>query len=79
MEASNATSTIILLGAIFLGFIVIISMIKIVPQRSAFIVERLGKYMGTLTAGFNILIPFIDKIRYRHTLKEQAIDRKSVV
>lgn len=74
MEASNATSTIILIGAIFLGFIVILSMIKIVPQRSAFIVERLGKYRGTLIAGFNILIPFIDRIRYRHTLKEQAID-----
>ena len=54
-------------------------MIKIVPQRSAFIVERLGKYMGTLTAGFNILIPFIDKIRYRHTLKEQAIDVASQI
>ncbi len=74
MEASSATSTIILLGAIFLGFIVILSMIKIVPQRSAFIVERLGKYRGTLIAGFNILIPFIDRIRYKHTLKEQAID-----
>ncbi|MBM3419737.1 MAG: paraslipin [Bacteroidetes bacterium] len=72
-------STIILLGAIFLGFIVILSMIKIVPQRSAFIVERLGKYRSTLTAGFNILIPFIDRIRYRHTLKEQAIDVASQI
>lgn len=72
-------STIILLGAIFLGFIVILSMIKIVPQRSAVIVERLGKYRGTLTAGFNVLIPFIDRIRYRHTLKEQAIDVASQI
>jgi regulator of protease activity HflC (stomatin/prohibitin superfamily) len=49
-------------------------MVKVVPQRTAIIVERLGKYRATFTAGFQILIPFIDKIRYRHTLKEQAID-----
>jgi regulator of protease activity HflC (stomatin/prohibitin superfamily) len=61
-------------GVIFLGFILIASMIKIVPQRTAIIVERLGKYRATFTAGFQILIPFIDKVRYRHTLKEQAID-----
>jgi regulator of protease activity HflC (stomatin/prohibitin superfamily) len=72
MEGSS--STIILIGVIILGFILIASMIKVVPQRTAIIVERLGKYRATFTAGFQILIPFIDKIRYRHTLKEQAID-----
>ncbi len=72
MEGSS--TTFILVGIIFLGFILIISMIKIVPQRTAIIVERLGKYRATFTAGFQILIPFIDKVRYRHTLKEQAID-----
>jgi regulator of protease activity HflC (stomatin/prohibitin superfamily) len=72
MEGSS--STIILLGLIFLGFILIASMIRIVPQRTAIIVERLGKYRATFTAGFQILIPFIDKVRYKHTLKEQAID-----
>jgi len=72
MEGSS--STFILIGVIFLGFILIASMIKIVPQRTAIIVERLGKYRATFTAGFQILIPFIDKVRYRHTLKEQAID-----
>ncbi|HLN55397.1 MAG TPA: stomatin-like protein [Bacteroidales bacterium] len=72
MEGSS--TTIILIGLIFLGFILIASMIKIVPQRTAIIVERLGKYRATFTAGFQILIPFIDKVRYRHTLKEQAID-----
>jgi regulator of protease activity HflC (stomatin/prohibitin superfamily) len=61
-------------GVIFLGFLLIMSMIKIVPQRTAIIVERLGKYRATFSAGFQILIPFIDKVRYRHTLKEQAID-----
>lgn len=57
-----------------MGFILIMSMIKIVPQRTAIIVERLGKYRGTFTAGFQLIIPFLDKVRYRHTLKEQAID-----
>ncbi len=72
MEGSS--STLILVGVIFLGFILISSMIKIVPQRTAIVIERLGKYKATFTAGFQILIPFIDKVRYRHTLKEQAID-----
>ena len=72
MEGSS--TTFILIGVIFLGFILIISMIKIVPQRTAIIVERLGKYRATYTAGFQLLIPFFDKVRYRHTLKEQAID-----
>ena len=70
----GSSSTFILVGVIFLGFIFIASMIKIVPQRTAIIVERLGKYRGTFTAGFQVIIPFFDKVRYRHTLKEQAID-----
>jgi regulator of protease activity HflC (stomatin/prohibitin superfamily) len=77
MEGSS--STFILVGIIFLGFILLASMIKIVPQRTAIIVERLGKYRATFSAGFQILIPFIDKVRYRHTLKEQAIDVPSQV
>jgi regulator of protease activity HflC (stomatin/prohibitin superfamily) len=72
--AVSNSSTIILVGIIILAFILIASMVKVVPQRTAIIVERLGKYRATFTAGFQILIPFIDKIRYRHTLKEQAID-----
>jgi len=46
----------------------------VVPQQSAYVVERLGRYYATLNAGFHILLPFIDIIRYRHSLKEQAID-----
>ena len=74
MAASNSSTTFILIGVVLLTFILISSMVKVVPQRTAIIVERLGKYRATFTAGFQILIPFIDKIRYRHTLKEQAID-----
>jgi regulator of protease activity HflC (stomatin/prohibitin superfamily) len=48
--------------------------IRIVPQQTVFIVERLGRYHATLTAGLNVIIPFVDRIQYRHTLKEQAID-----
>ncbi|WP_219999429.1 stomatin-like protein [Nitrospira lenta] len=46
----------------------------VVPQQSAYVVERLGKYSATLDAGFHILLPFIDNIRYKHSLKETAID-----
>jgi regulator of protease activity HflC (stomatin/prohibitin superfamily) len=46
----------------------------VVPQQSAFVVENLGKYSRTLQAGFHILIPFIERPAYKHTLKEQAVD-----
>ena len=46
----------------------------VVPQQSAYVVERLGKYSDTLNAGFHILLPFVDSIRYRHSLKETAVD-----
>ncbi|MBQ5459891.1 MAG: paraslipin [Rhodocyclaceae bacterium] len=55
-------------------FIVLSNVVRIVPQRSAYIVERLGKYSRTLEAGFHILVPFIDRIAYRHSLKEEAFD-----
>lgn len=67
-------------GLIFFGIVALIVLVAIlktaviVPQKTAYIVERLGKYRCTLDAGFHILVPFIDHIAYRHTLKEQAID-----
>lgn len=48
--------------------------IRIVPQRTAFVVERLGKYSRTLDAGFYVLVPFLDKVAYKRSLKEEAID-----
>ncbi len=48
--------------------------LTIVPQKQAYIIERLGKYANTLGAGLHILIPFVDRIAYKHTTKEQAID-----
>ncbi len=46
----------------------------VVPQQSAYVIERLGRYSGTLDAGFHILLPFVDVIRYKHSLKENALD-----
>ncbi|MFT6166252.1 MAG: regulator of protease activity HflC (stomatin/prohibitin superfamily) [Vicingaceae bacterium] len=66
--------TIILIGLIIVLIFLFISTIKIVPQRSAFVIERFGKYRDTLTAGFHIIIPFMDRVAYKHTLKEQVID-----
>ena len=57
-----------------LAIIVIINTAVVVPQQNAYIIESLGKYSRTLTAGFNILVPFIERVAYRHTLKEHAID-----
>jgi|TARA_B110000483_G_scaffold192258_1_gene228559 regulator of protease activity HflC (stomatin/prohibitin superfamily) len=63
-----------LVAALVLLVVVLKSIIRIVPQNSALIVERLGKYHVTLEAGFHMLVPFIDKVAYRHSLKEFAID-----
>ncbi|OPX29583.1 MAG: paraslipin [Gemmatimonadaceae bacterium 4484_173] len=54
--------------------IILFKTARVVPQKSAFVVERLGKYSKTLEAGFHILVPFIDKVRYKLSLKEVAID-----
>ncbi|MDX2266541.1 MAG: SPFH domain-containing protein [Bryobacter sp.] len=65
---------IAVLALAVLFFIVLARTAVVVPQQSAFIVERLGRFSGVLSAGFHILVPFVDVIRYKHTLKEQAID-----
>ncbi len=65
-----------ILAGIF-GFIVLISLfrsVRVVPARTALVVERLGKYSRTLNAGLHVLIPFLEKVRYKHNLKEVAID-----
>ncbi len=62
---------------ILLAIIVLVVLAKtaiVVPQQSAYVVERLGRYSGTLGAGFHILVPFFDVIRYKHSLKENAVD-----
>jgi regulator of protease activity HflC (stomatin/prohibitin superfamily) len=66
-----------MIAALVLAFVVIITIAKtavVVPQQSAYVVERLGRYSSTLGAGFHLLVPFLDVIRYRHSLKEDAMD-----
>ena len=66
--------TIILIAIIVFALVLFFKTIRIVPQKTAMIVEKLGKYSRTLEAGFHILVPFLDKVSYKHTLKEQAVD-----
>jgi regulator of protease activity HflC (stomatin/prohibitin superfamily) len=65
---------IITAGIAILVIITLINTARIVPQKSACIVERLGKYSRTLNAGFHILYPFLDRVAYKHSLKEVAVD-----
>ena len=53
--------------------------VKVVPQQHAWIRERLGKYAGTLTPGMNLIIPFVDRVAYKHSLKEIPLDVPSQV
>ena len=62
-----------------LAVIFIARTVKVVPQQSAWVVERLGKYHATLNPGLNFLMPFIDKVAYRHSLKEIPLDVPSQV
>jgi regulator of protease activity HflC (stomatin/prohibitin superfamily) len=64
---------VVVVAAIFAMFVVS-RIARVVPQQQAWVVERLGKYHGTLHAGFHILVPFMDSVRYRHSLKEVALD-----
>jgi regulator of protease activity HflC (stomatin/prohibitin superfamily) len=66
-----------LLALLVLTFLVLIIVAKtavVVPQQSAYVVERLGRFHAILNAGFHVLLPFVDAIRYRHSLKETAVD-----
>ena len=58
----------------FLAFLAVVKGVKFVPQQQVWIVERMGQYRASMEAGLNFLIPFIDNISYRHSLKEEAVD-----
>ncbi|HSN91036.1 MAG TPA: stomatin-like protein [Anaeromyxobacteraceae bacterium] len=73
MDFLNATVVIAVVVAVFVLFVVVKTAV-VVPQQNAYVVERLGRFNSVLDAGFHILFPFLDVIRYRHTLKEQALD-----
>src|ERR1041384_3796273 len=68
-----ATLYVVLVIAI-LVVIVLAKTATVVPQQSAYVVETLGRYSRTIQAGFHILVPFVERIAYKHTLKEDALD-----
>jgi len=72
MELSGALVVFIVLAILVL--IIIAKTAVVVPQQSAYVVERLGRFSGVMLAGFHMLVPFFDVIRYRHSLKETAVD-----
>jgi regulator of protease activity HflC (stomatin/prohibitin superfamily) len=67
-------TSIFFIALALVAFITILRTAVVVPQQSAYVVERLGRFHGVLQAGFHVLLPFVDSIRYRHSLKEVAID-----
>jgi len=73
MDNVSVGLVIALVLAVF-AIIVVVKTAVVVPQQNAFVVERLGKFNAVLDAGFHILLPFVDAIRYKQLLKEQAID-----
>jgi regulator of protease activity HflC (stomatin/prohibitin superfamily) len=72
--SSSIALLIIVVAAIF-----VVRSLKVVPQQHAWVVERLGKYHSTLTPGLNILIPFVDRVAYKHSLKEIPLDVPSQI
>jgi len=62
------------LAIAFIAFLMVWNGIKLVPQQSAWVVERLGRFNQTMLAGLHFIIPFVDKVAYRHSLKENAVD-----
>ena len=74
MESTTLFGLIVAGALAILIIVVIAKTAVVVPQQSAYVVETLGRYSNTMRAGFHILVPFIQRVAYRHTLKEQAVD-----
>lgn len=66
--------TIAVIGVVIFAIVLVARTATVVPQQSAYVIENLGKYSRTLRAGFHILVPFIERVAYKHSLKEIAID-----
>jgi len=64
---------------LIIAVIFVFKSVKVVPQQHAWVIERLGKYNGTLTPGLSFLMPFIDRVAYKHLLKEVPLDIPSQV
>jgi regulator of protease activity HflC (stomatin/prohibitin superfamily) len=72
-------ATTIAFAALILAIVFAVKTLKIVPQQHAWVIERLGKYDRTLTPGLNVIIPFIDRVAYKHVLKEFPLDVPSQI
>jgi regulator of protease activity HflC (stomatin/prohibitin superfamily) len=71
----GVSAALVVVVALFVvALVLVVKTAVVVPQQNAYVVERLGRFHTVLDAGFHILVPFFDAIRYRHTLKEQALD-----
>jgi len=68
------TGFIVAIAFAAVAILILVKTAIVVPQQNAYVVERLGKFSRQLDAGFHILVPFMEKIAYKHTLKEQAVD-----
>ena len=62
-----------------IAVVFVVKSVKVVPQQSAWVLERLGKYHSTLTAGPNVVVPFVDQVAYKHSLKEVPLDVPSQI
>lgn len=71
------SSDFFILGVVLIGFIMVWKGMKVVPQQQAWIIEKLGRFDRVLQPGLNFIIPFIDRIAYKHSLKEDAVDVRS--
>ncbi len=67
-------SFVVALAVAIVAIIILVKTAVVVPQQNAYVVERLGKFSRKLDAGFHILVPFLERVAYKHTLKEQAVD-----
>lgn len=64
---------------VVVALVFVVQCIKVVPQQTAWVVERLGKFHAVLNPGLNIIVPFIDRVAYKHSLKEVPLDTPSQV
>ncbi|RYZ30515.1 MAG: paraslipin, partial [Sphingobacteriales bacterium] len=64
----------VFLTLVILALLVVFMTVKVVPQQTAYVVERLGKFLAVLQPGITFIIPFFDRVAYKHSLKETALD-----
>ena len=74
MTPSSVVTIVVVAAVVLFALVVLFRAVRIIPQATAGVVERLGKFHAVLPPGPNILIPFVDNVAYRHSLKEIPLD-----